>query len=100
MSGIEGKRAALELSVLFRSDAHIEGREAILHAFQTMLAEYLTELLDPSMEDGKALWVRAKAIGLIEVLTQMGVDMAHTMESVPVRRSVDSRIRQTLGLNN
>lgn len=96
-SSIEDKRAGLELAVLFKSDAHPFGRDAIVHAFEKTLADYLTQLLDPGLDDGTALHVRAKAIGLIETLSQMGVDIAHAMQAAPVRRSVSDRIHESLG---
>lgn len=100
MSGIEDKRAALELAVLFRSDAHPESRDATLHAFTKTLSGYIEQLLQPELEDGAALHIRAKAIGLIEMLTEMGVDIAHVMEKTPVKRSIANRVTQSLGLEH
>lgn len=99
MSDIEKKHDALQLAVLFKTDKHPDGRDAILRSFERMLGEYVQALLSPDLDDAAALHTRAKAIGLIEALTQMGLDMNHVMEKVPMQRAVGERIRQSIGIH-
>lgn len=97
MSEIERKRDALELAVLLRSDSNAVGRDIFLRSLTQMLAEYVQELLTPDTDDARALHVRAKAIGIIETLSQMGQDMTHVMERAPIQKSIRERVTQSLG---
>ena len=98
MTDVQAKRDALELAVLFKSDQNPVGRDAILRAFEYMLADYVRELLSPDLDDARALHTRAKALGVIDTLTKMGVDIADITKQAPVRRSVNERIHESLNL--
>ena len=89
-------RDSLELAVLFKGDADAVGRQAIIRAFEQMLTLYIFELLSEDVSPEKALHVRAKAMGLLDTLTQMGVSITHAMESVPVKEGVRRRVRSLL----
>ncbi len=97
MMELQEKRDGLELAVLFKSDAQAIGREAILRAFERTLADYVAELLSPGLDDASVLHVRAKALGVLDVLTKMGGDITQAMEKAPVKRSVSRAVNQSLG---
>jgi len=78
--------------------SHDGTRQAIINTFESRLSEYVGALLDPEMEDATALHVRAKAIGLVEVMTEMGVKIGRIAELVPIRRAAQAVTRQAMNL--
>lgn len=72
-------------------------RKAITKTFEGMLTQYLFDLLNPNLTEEQVAHVRAKAMGLVETLDQMGVKMATAAEALPVRRAATERIRQSFG---
>lgn len=99
MTQIEKKHDDLQLAVLFKTDKFPDGRDAILRAFQRMVGDYVQVLLSPETDDATALQTRAKAIGLIEAMSQMGLDMTHVMEKAPIQRAMSERVRESLGIH-
>ena len=93
---IQDKRDGLELAVLFTTDADALGRRAILNTFEGVLGDYLLKLLDPSLDVEHAMWLRAKAIGLVETLDSMGVKISRSAE--PITRTARKVVNQSLGV--
>jgi hypothetical protein len=91
---VQDKRDGLDLAILFKSDD--PKTAVIIRTFEQQLGAYLLELLNPGLSDADALWVRAKAIGMVEVLTEMGRKIA-TVEDMPVKQAARSTVRQSLG---
>lgn len=90
---IQDKRDGLELLGALTDE---RARKAIFSTFEHMLGEYLLALLDPSLDDGSALTIRAKAIGLVETLDSMGVKISQASD-VPIRRAAQARVAQGFG---
>lgn len=91
---VQDKRDGLDLAILFQSDD--PKTAVIVRTFEQQLGGYLLDLLNPSLSDAEALWVRAKAIGMVEVLTEMGRKIA-TVEDAPVKVAARSTVKQSLG---
>lgn len=72
-------------------------RKAITKTFEGMLTQYLFDLINPNLSDEQVSHVRAKAIGLVETLDQMGVKMASAAEALPVKRAARERVGQSFG---
>ena len=49
--------------------------EPIIEALQAQITDWVKELLDPTLPDPDALFLRAKIIGVIQVLDRMGDEM-------------------------
>ena len=96
---IEEKHDSLQLAVLFKTDKYPDGRDAVVRAFEQMLGEYVQLLLSPEIDDAVALQTRAKAVGVVETLNKMGVDITHAMDKAPIQQAVRERVRQTLGIH-
>jgi len=95
---VDEKRNAAELTALLQGDQYPVERKTILSAFEQMLSEYVTELLDPQTDDATALHTRAKALGIVETMQRMGQDMRTIMQEVTAQRSVRERIHGSLNL--
>ncbi len=96
MTDIEQQHDALQLAVLFKTDKHPDGRDAVVRAFVRMLGEYVAVLLSPDIDDATALQTRAKAIGLVETLNKIGLEMVHIMEKAPMQKPIHQRVRESL----
>jgi len=92
---IQDKRDGMELALVFLSEANPEARKAIVNCFYGTLSDYLLQLLDPSMTQEQAMWVRAKAVGLVETLSDMGVKISKVSE--PIARPARKVVTQAIG---
>lgn len=91
---VQDKKEGLALLTVLMDE---NSRKVIIHAFETRLAQYLYEMLNPQLGDGEALAMRFKAMGVIEALTEMGVKMNRLAEYVPMRRATNAAVRDALG---
>lgn len=78
--------------------SHDGTRQAIIRAFESRLSAYVGALLNPEMDDASALHVRAKAIGLVETMTEMGVKISRIADLVPIKRAADRVTREAMNL--
>ena len=92
---VQDKRDAIDL---LEGISHEGTRQAILRTFEGRLSEYVGELLNPEMDDATALHVRAKAIGLIEVMTEIGGKVSKIADLVPIQRAAHKITRQAMYL--
>jgi hypothetical protein len=90
---IQDKRDGLELAVLFKTSD--PGGQAILHRFEGMLSEYLFALLNPKLSDADALFMRAKAIALVDTLNDIGQTMTEA-EKAPISKVARMQVRESL----
>lgn len=88
---LQDKRDGIEMAVFFNEPA---GR-AQLKCFEDTMASYLIQLLDPKLDDHDALWIRAKAMGLVEVLNGMGVKIAASQD-LPARRAARRTVSESV----
>lgn len=91
------QRDNLELAVLFKGDRDAIGRQAIVRAFEEILGMYVLEIFAEDVSPERVLFIRAKAMGVIDSLTSMGVGIANAMDSRPVKESVKQQVRSSLG---
>lgn len=92
---VQDKKDGIEL---LEGLSHDGTRQAILRTFEGRLSEYVGELLNPDLDDATALHVRAKAMGLVEVMTEMGVKISKIADLVPIRRAAQAVTRQAMNL--
>ena len=90
---LQDKKDGLELKVLFESDD--PRNQAIIRAFTQQLSDCLSQFIDPELGDADALWARAKAIGLVDTMRNMGVKMAKIEEVT--RQTARHSVKQNLG---
>lgn len=90
---LQDKKDGLDLKVLFESDD--PRNQVIIRAFTQQLSDCLTKIIQPEISDADALWVRAKAIGLVETMTDLGVKMSKIEEVT--RQTARYSVKQNLG---
>lgn len=91
---VQDKRDGLDL---LQGMVDEQTRKAIIRAFQGQLTDYVVALLSPANDDAQALWIRGKAMGVIETLDSMGMKMATVEAVTPIRKGTDELVRQSLG---
>jgi hypothetical protein len=79
----------MELAVLFKSDGQSTARQAIIHAFEQVLMEYIVEWLSPDVGPEQAERLRNKCGGVMDALTLMGMKA-----SLAVNEAVREQVRQ------
>lgn len=89
------KRRGMDLSAMFH-DPSDPRRKALVDSFAEQLGGYVMEFLNPDTEDHRALWARAKAMGVIETLEDMGQTMEQINEIAA--RASQQKVRASLGI--
>ena len=92
---LEEKRDGIDLLAGLSQDGT---RQAIVRSFERLLSEYVEALLSADMDDAAALHTRAKALGIVEALTAMGVKISHIADYLPIRRATEKVARQAMNL--
>lgn len=92
---LEAQRDSMDLLTGISQDGT---RQAIIRSFERKLSEYVADLLSGNLDDASALHTRAKALGVLEALASMGVQISRIAEYAPVRRVTEKVVRQFTGL--
>lgn len=89
---IQEKRDGLQLQAALMDP---EVLELVVRSFESRLAGYLEQLLQPNLGDADALAIRFKAIGVKEAITGMGGSVRSAEEAI--RRTAHKAVRESLG---
>lgn len=95
VASLAQKRRGMDLSTLFY-DPSDPRRQSLIDSFTLQLEGYLEIMLNPDTGDQTALWTRAKAMGVIETLEEMGQTMGQINEIAA--KASQQKIRSSLGL--
>ena len=90
---IQDKRDGLELQAALLNE---QTKAVIIRGFEGQLTQYLLELLNPDLEDAKALKLRDRAIGVVDSLSALGAKISATQD-MPVRRAAQRTVRSSIG---
>ncbi len=93
MTDVQAKKDGLDLLQALADDTL---RKVLLRAFETELTELGVSLLNPELTDAEALWVRAKAVGIVEVLNKLGATVQNVAD-LSIRRAAGRTVRQAFG---
>lgn len=93
MSEISEKKDGLQLLAALTNDST---KAVFARSFESHLTDLVLRMLTPELPERDAADLRQQAIGVLDVLNRMGVQMGMASEAA-VRRATQKRVLQAVG---
>ncbi len=93
MNELQDKKTGLQLLSALTND---NTKAVFAKSFESHLTELVLQILSPGMPDDRILALRHEAMGVMNVLDNMGVQMAMASEAA-IRRATQKRVLQAVG---